>query len=96
MTKVLGRIKRISELQTFQNTDFTKKDLILIGNDNTPYKFEFHKEKTDLLNGAKIGQDVVVEFKIRGNEYDKKDSKGKPTGTTDISNPLVAYKINLL
>lgn len=95
MIKVLGRVRAKSELQKFDNTDFIKIDLIVQDNNGTPFKIEFHKEKTKTLDNILLGNDVVVEYKIRGNYYEKKDSKGKPTGQKDVSNSLVAHKITV-
>lgn len=96
MTKILGTVRQKSELQKFQNTDFTKVDLVIQDANGTPYKLEFHKENTDLIKDVILGQELVVFFKIRGNFYDKKDSTGKPTGQKEVSNSLVAYKVSFI
>ncbi|WP_064967644.1 hypothetical protein [Tenacibaculum ovolyticum] len=96
MTKVLLEIRQKTELQSFEGTTFTKIDLIGVDNHGTPYKFEFHKEKAELLKDVCLGQLAIIDFHIRGNFYDKKDKKGKLTGKKDVSNSLVAFHITLL
>ncbi|WP_237275577.1 hypothetical protein [Tenacibaculum ovolyticum] len=96
MAKVLLEVRQKTELQTFEGTTFTKIDLIGQDNNGTPYKLEFHKEKSELLKEVSNGQQVIVDYHIRGNFYDKKDKKGKLTGKKDVSNSLVAFHITLL
>lgn len=96
MYKILGTVKTKTDLQTFKNTDFTKIDLTIVDNNGTPYKMEFHKEKTDLLKEISVDKEVVVYFTIRGSFYDAKDENGKLTGEKLASNSLVAYNIKTL
>lgn len=93
MNKVLVTVTGKTDLQTFQGTEFKKIDLLADESNGTPYKFEFHNERVDLLKDIIVGSEVVVYFSIRGNYYDKKDKNGKLTGAKDVSNSLVAYKI---
>ena len=74
MYEARGKVKVIFETQTFAS-GFTKREMVITtAEDRYPQdiKFEFVKEKTDLLNDVTEGQDVSVNFDIRGNEYNGK------------------------
>lgn len=66
-----GKIKLISDTQTFPS-GFSKREFVVTTEDSKypqDLKFEVVKDKTELLDNYKVGQDVVVNFDIRGNEY---------------------------
>ncbi len=74
MYEARGTIKLISELQTFAS-GFSKREFVVTtAHDRYPQdiKFETVKEKCSLLDGFSPGQEVVVSFDIRGNEYNGK------------------------
>ena len=69
--ELTGPIKHIFDLQTF-NSGFTKKEFVIeVADGNYPQmiKFETVKDKTSLLDGLSVGDEVTVTFDIRGNEY---------------------------
>lgn len=69
-----GSIKLIYDLQTFAS-GFSKREFVVTTtNDRFPQdvKFECVKEKTALLDGVGVGDQVNVFFDIRGNEYKDK------------------------
>lgn len=69
--ELTGTIKVIQEPQTFAS-GFSKRELVLTvpeGNYPQDISFEFLKEKADLLNDLKVGDEITVFFNIRGREY---------------------------
>ncbi|MEO8613931.1 MAG: DUF3127 domain-containing protein [Luteolibacter sp.] len=74
MYEALGKIKLISETQSFPS-GFTKREFVVTtANDKYPQdlKFEVVKDKCSLLDSYQEGQEVQVTFDIRGNEYNGK------------------------
>lgn len=74
MYEASGKIKMIGETQTFPS-GFSKREFVVTTGDGKypqDLKFEVVKDKTALLDSYKEGQDVVVNFDIRGNEYNGK------------------------
>ena len=64
----------IGEVQSFAS-GFTKREFVVTtANDKYPQdlKFEVVKDKCAMLDGFKTGQEVQVNFDIRGNEYNGK------------------------
>ncbi len=74
MYETAGKIKVINETQSFAS-GFTKREFVVTTeHDKFPQdlKFEVVKDKCSLLDAFEIGQDVQVNFDIRGNEYNGK------------------------
>lgn len=73
MYEALGKIKLIDDVQTF-NGGFTKREFVITVESKFPQdiKFEVVKDKCSLLDQFKVGQEVTVNFDIRGNEYNGK------------------------
>ena len=74
MYEAKGKIKLISDTQTFPS-GFSKREFVVTTEDSKypqDLKFEVVKDKTSVLDNYKEGQDVVVNFDIRGNEYNGK------------------------
>ena len=74
MYELTGKIKLISDTQTFPS-GFTKREFVVTtAHDKYPQdiKFEIVKEKCALLDQFEPEQDVQVTFDIRGNEYNGK------------------------
>ena len=65
-----GRIKVIMDTQTF-DSGFQKREFVITTAEQYPQdiKFEFFKEKCEILDQFKVGDEVNVHFNIRGNEY---------------------------
>ncbi|MFK7849694.1 MAG: DUF3127 domain-containing protein [Akkermansiaceae bacterium] len=71
MYETKGKIKLINDTQTFPS-GFSKREFVVTTEDSKypqDLKFEVVKDKTSVLDNYKVGQDVVVNFDIRGNEY---------------------------
>jgi single-stranded DNA-binding protein len=74
MYEASGKIKLISETQNFPS-GFSKREFVVTtAHDKYPQdiKFEVVKDKCAVLDSYKEGQDVVVNFDVRGNEYNGK------------------------
>ena len=68
-----GTVKLLMETQTFAS-GFCKREFVLVteskfGNE---LKFECVKEKTELLDNVRPGDEVAVKFDIQGREYNGK------------------------
>jgi Domain of unknown function (DUF3127) len=74
MYEATGKIKMISETQNFPS-GFSKREFVITtAHDKFPQdlKFEVVKDKCAILDKYKEGQEVQVNFDIRGNEYNGK------------------------
>ncbi len=69
--EVQGTIKTIKKTQSFGTGDFTKRDMILLTAEQYPQPLliEFVKDKTDLLDKVKEGDNVKVSINLRGREW---------------------------
>ena len=70
-----GSIKLIGDTASYGSKGFTKRELVVTTSaDRFPQdiKVEFVKDKTELLDKYKVGQQVKVSFDIRGSEYNGK------------------------
>ncbi|MFT5883317.1 MAG: hypothetical protein ACI9FG_001830 [Crocinitomicaceae bacterium] len=71
MFEISGKIKLIEETQSF-SSGFTKREFVVTTGDSKypqDIKFEIVKDKCSLLDSYSPGQDVSVNFDVRGNEY---------------------------
>jgi Domain of unknown function (DUF3127) len=74
MYETAGKLKWIGDTQSFPS-GFTKREFVVTtAADKYPQdlKFEVVKDKCPLLDPFQLGQDVQVNFDIRGNEYNGK------------------------
>lgn len=71
--QITGVIKLINPTQTF-DSGFQKREFVVTTKEQYPQdiKLEVVKEKCSVLDGYKVGQSVVVDLNIRGNEYQGK------------------------
>lgn len=84
-----GKVHKIFDTQTFPS-GFSKREMVIETEDRYPQlvKFDFLKEKGDLLDEVKEGQEVTVHFDVGGREYngryyvDLKGWKIDPAGAT--------------
>lgn len=85
--EIKGRITEISNLITVGT--FTKKELIIETSETYPQTLciEFGKEKADLLNGLRTGQDVTVSTNLRGSKW------VSPQGQTKYFTSLSGWRI---
>lgn len=68
-----GTIKEIMETQTW-DSGFKKREIVITSDDKFPQevKFEFLKDSTLILDNVNVGDEVIINFSIRGNEYNGK------------------------
>ena len=74
MYETAGKLKWIGDTQSFAS-GFTKREFVVTtAADKYPQdlKFEVVKDKCSMLDPFELGQDVQVNFDIRGNEYNGK------------------------
>jgi hypothetical protein len=77
--KAIGQTKVISD-------KFKKRDLIIEvadGNWTNVFPVEFVNDKGDQLNGFKIGDEVVVNFNLKGREVKDKENNPRYFVTLD-------------
>jgi hypothetical protein len=86
-----GTIERISEMVQL-NGNFQKREFVVKHSDNPDYpeftSLEFIKDKCDILNNYTVGQEVEVEFNLKGRSWTDKQ------GEVKYFNTLQAWKIN--
>ena len=68
-----GTIHKIFDTQSFES-GFTKREFVVTTDEKYPQqlKLELIKDRCDLLDAYKVGDRVVVNFNLRGNEYNDK------------------------
>jgi hypothetical protein len=74
MYEATGKIKVIYDTQSFPS-GFSKREFVVTTADGKypqDLKFEVVKDKCSILDNYKEGSDVVVNFDVRGNEYNGK------------------------
>ena len=70
--KIEGKVIKIGETQEFAS-GFTKRELVVEtepGDYPQELPIEFFKEKGDILDGLKVGQDVAVECNLKGRAWE--------------------------
>ena len=88
--QLTGKVHEIGEKQQVSEK-FAKRNLIVEYAENPSYpeyvQLELHQDKTALLDVLKVGDEVEVEFNMRGKPWTDK------TGKTSYFNSLVVWKI---
>lgn len=71
--KFEGDIKVIMDVQSF-DSGFKKREIVITSDDQYPQdiKFEFLKDDVDMLKSFKPNERVIIDFSLRGNEYNGK------------------------
>mgnify|MGYP001375493516 CR=1 FL=1 len=89
--KIIGKVKKIGDLQTFGRNGFKKRELILTVEDAYPQHIciEFVQDKTSLIDGLVVGQQVEVSFDLLGREWI--DSEG----TAKYFNSVQGWKVTV-
>ena len=89
--KLNGKVKEIGDLQTFGRNGFKKRELILTVEDAYPQHIciEFVQDKTSLIDGLVVGQQVEVSFNLLGREWI--DSEG----TAKYFNSVQGWKVTV-
>lgn len=65
-----GKIKLIMDEQRF-DSGFFKREFVVTTQEQYPQdlKFELLKERTEMLNGKNVGDELTVHFDVRGSEW---------------------------
>jgi single-strand DNA-binding protein len=73
MMELTGRIKLIMDEQKF-DSGFFKKDFVITTAEQYPQDilFTLNKERSELLNAFKVGDQITVQFDVRGREWNDK------------------------
>jgi len=89
--KLQGKVFAIGETQVMSEK-FSKRDLIVEYAENPSYpefiKVEAFNDKTSILDKFSVGQEVDVDFNLKGKPWTDK------AGKTSYFNSLVIWKIN--
>jgi len=90
---IKGRVHEIGPVQ--QVTDsFKKRELVLAYWENPQFveyiTFQATQERVSIFDNLKIGQDVSIDFNLRGRPWTNKE------GTTTYFNSLVAWRVSPL
>lgn len=86
-----GTVYKIMQPQRLSKKFVKREFVISDGKENYPQTilFEVHNSNCELLDGVKVGEDVTIEFKIRGRGWEN------PQGQTKYFTTLVANEILL-
>lgn len=87
-----GKIKEIFDTQQVSDR-FSKREFVVEYIDNPQYpqyiKFEMTQDKCDLLDQYKVGNEVDVQFNVRGRAWTNQQ------GVTQYFNTLQAWRIDI-
>lgn len=74
---IVGQVSQIGKVETFGENGFQKRELILQTVEEFPnfYVIEFTKDKMELLDTLKEGQNVKVSCDLRGRKHTNTESK---------------------
>lgn len=87
--EVVGKIKMISETQSFGTNGFKKREVVVTTEEQYPQHImvEFVQDKTDLLNNFQVGQNVKISINLRGREW------VNPQGETKYFNSIQGWRV---
>lgn len=89
--EIAGRIKLISDIQTF-DSGFKKREVVITTEEQYPQHIlvELLGDRTDIINPFKIGDDVKISINLRGREW------VNPQGETKYFNSITGWRIEKL
>ena len=84
--QIEARIQKIMDEQVISDR-FRKREFVVQTKEPVPQPlcFEFTQDKTSVLNNFKVGQEVNVEFNIRGREWTPPQGGDTRYYTTSVS-----------
>ncbi len=90
--EVSGRIKLIGETKEFGNNGFRKREIVVTTNEQYPQHImiEFTQDRCNLLDSYKEGDEVKIDFNLRGREW------VNPEGEAKYFNSLNGWRIDKL
>ena len=87
-----GKLKEIFDTQQISDK-FSKREFVVEYADNPQYpqyiKFELTQDKCDLIDQYKVGDEVDVQFNVRGRAWTN------PQGVTQYFNTLQAWRLDV-
>ncbi len=87
-----GKLKEIFDTQQISDR-FSKREFVVEYADNPQYpqyvKFELTQDKCDLIDQYKVGDEVDVQFNVRGRAWTS------PQGVTQYFNTLQAWRLDV-
>jgi hypothetical protein len=88
-----GTVKEVMETQTW-DSGFKKREIVITSDDKFPQdvKFEFLKDSTLTLDNVNVGDEVIINFSIRGNEYKGKYYVNLNGQTIDVKGAAATTK----
>lgn len=86
---IVGQVKQIGPVETFGANGFRKRELIIQTVEEYPQfiKLEFVQGNVDLLNNIAEGENVKVNYNLRGREHTNE------AGEYNVFNSIVGWKI---
>lgn len=89
MSEILGKIEVIKDTVNVSAT-FKKREFVVTTQEQFPQSIllELNKDKCDLLNNFKVGDEVNVSYNLRGRAWQN------PQGETKYFNTIQAWKIS--
>lgn len=90
--EIAGKIKVLSETQTFGGNGFRKREVVITTEEQYPQMLmvEFIQDKCDLLNSFSVGEDVKININLRGREWIN------PEGVAKYFNSIQGWRIEKL
>ncbi len=87
--EVAGKIKVLSDTQTFGSNGFRKRECVVTTEEQYPQMImvEFIQDKCDLLDSFKVGDDVKININLRGREWIN------PEGVAKYFNAIQGWRI---
>lgn len=87
--EISGRVKHVGQDQQV-TASFKKRELVVTTDEQYPQQIliEFVQDKTEYLDGYKVGEDVIVKINLRGREWIN------PQGETKYFNQIVGWQIS--
>ena len=69
--EITGKIKLIGQTSSYGDNGFTKREVVLITQEQYPQHIlvEFVKDKCSILDKFSVGQDVTIGINLRGREW---------------------------
>ena len=89
--KIQGKVKVIGQTQEIGSKGFKKRELVITTDEQYPQDIlvEFVQDKTALLDGVIVGQNITVGINIRGREWIN------PQGEAKYFNAIQGWKIEV-
>lgn len=89
--KIQGKIVQIYETQTIGASSFRKREFVLMYAENPTYpeyiKLEVVQDKCDMMNDFNVGQDVDVNYNLKGRKWTN------PQGEEVYFNTIQAWRV---